>query len=568
MRLTMRDEHDRNESYYRSLKRNMIVVMILVSVAPLMFISGTILYYFDVSYSERVADHLRVLVKKHAQDVNTFLVTNLAVVKTIARTFPYEELADKRFLSQKLATLRDVHGRSIVDLGLVDENGVQVCYAGPFHLAGADYSEADWFKEAIQRDWYISDVFQGLRDLPHFIVAVRGENAGRRWILRATVDFDAFNLIVKSIRIGATGFAFILNRKGELQTDSHFVSALPTEVYLDFLKTGKRAELDVSLERRTDASGERILCFMAPLKDGEWVLGYQQKAADAYSVLHNARRIALAIFALGVMGIVLAAVYLSNRMIKRIRLSDAQKAMMNQQVIEAGKLASVGELAAGIAHEINNPMAIMVEEAGWMEDLLDDGEMDGNSGIHEFRRSLSQIRTQGARCKQITHKLLSFARKTDPTPIKIHINEVVEEVVALCRQRARFDNVKILTHLTEDLPQVEVAPSELQQVLLNLINNSMDAMNSKGGTLDVTTRTEDSSVVLDVSDDGPGIPEAILARIFDPFFTTKPVGQGTGLGLSICYGIVKKMGGDISVRSAVGVGTVFHVKIPVSPESS
>lgn len=556
--------YDHSESYYGSLKRNMILVMILVSVTPLILISGIILYYFDVSYRERSADHLRVLVKKHAKDVNTFLEANLANIKRMARSFSYEQLSDQGFLADRLITLRDGNDRSIVDLGVVNEAGIQVAYAGPFPLRGADYSDATWFKEALKRDWYISDVFRGLRDLPHFIVAVRTEREGRPWVLRATVDFEAFNSIVENIRIGSTGFAFIVNRNGEFQTKPVFSAEASRKVYVDFLKRNVGHSGQVTLNTGLNDRGDEVLHFMAPLKNGEWLLGYQQDVDDAFSVVHQARSIALIVFLLGVLGILVAAVFLSDRMTKRIREADAQKEMMNEQVIEAGKLASVGELAAGIAHEINNPVAIMVEEAGWIEDLLDDGEIDDYSHIDEFRRSLKQIRKQGGRCKEITHKLLSFARKTDPTQAKIQLNDLVEEVVALCRQRARFENVKIVTNLMADLPEVEIAASEVQQVVLNLINNSLDAMDSQGGTLQIITRTENSNLVLDVSDDGPGIPKANLQRIFDPFFTTKPVGKGTGLGLSICYGIIKKMGGDISVNSAMGVGTAFHVKIPIS----
>ncbi|MBD3297091.1 MAG: two-component sensor histidine kinase, partial [candidate division Zixibacteria bacterium] len=473
-------------------------------------------------------------------------------------------LSDARFLSHELSVLRHGYGPSIVDLGVVDKTGRQVAYAGPFNLGGADYSNADWFKEAMDREWYISDVFQGLRELPHFIVAVRRVEDGRPWILRATVDFDAFNSIVRNIRIGATGFAFIINRSGDLQTKAPFGEIESKAVYLRALQPDGHEGADAALVSDSDAQGREILNFMAPLKNGEWLLGYQQYASDAFSPLQQARRLALAIFCVGVLGIVIAGVTLSNRMARRIREADQEKEDMTEQVIESGKLASLGELAAGIAHEINNPVAIMVEEAGWMEDLLEDGAFDGDSQLPEFRRSLQQIRTQGKRCKEITHKLLSFARKTDPTQTKMQLNDLVQEVVELCRQRARFDNVTIVTDLAGDLPEIDGAPSALQQVLLNLINNSLDAMESKGGEVEVTTHREGSRVVLKVADQGPGIPEALVNRIFDPFFTTKPVGAGTGLGLSICYGIVDKMGGEICVDSAVGVGTVFTVKLPTA----
>jgi two-component system, NtrC family, sensor kinase len=126
-----------------------------------------------------------------------------------------------------------------------------------------------------------------------------------------------------------------------------------------------------------------------------------------------------------------------------------------------------------------------------------------------------------------------------------------------------YSNVQVETNLAPDLPKVEVSPSELQQVLLNMINNSLDAMDPKGGIVKITSTVSGKHVLVDVADTGAGIPRANLQRIFDPFFTTKPVGKGTGLGLSICYGIMKKMGGDLTVNSAVGIGTTFHIHIPV-----
>ena len=225
--------------------------------------------------------------------------------------------------------------------------------------------------------------------------------------------------------------------------------------------------------------------------------------------------------------------------------------MITEQVVETGKLASVGELAAGIAHEINNPVAIMVEEAGWIEDLLEEEEFKHGENLSEFQRALQQIRTQGKRCKEITHKLLSFARKTDSRIQNVQLNDVIEELIALSAQRAKYSNVEIHSNLQENIPTVRVSQSELQQVLLNLINNALDAMEKTGGNLRISTRMEEDSIIMgdhlliEVADDGPGIPAANLAKIFDPFFTTKPVGKGTGLGLSICYGIIKKMGGNI-----------------------
>jgi signal transduction histidine kinase len=227
-----------------------------------------------------------------------------------------------------------------------------------------------------------------------------------------------------------------------------------------------------------------------------------------------------------------------------------------------GKLSLLGDLAAGIAHEINNPVAIMVEEAGWIEDLLGEEDFRESQNLQEFKRALSQIKNQGARCKAIIQNLVSFSQKRSLKIGDVNINDLVAEVVRGYDQKVRTGNVKIKTHCTEPLPDCRLSQSELQQVLTNLINNALDAVDPEAGRVEIRTRCDGPDVVIDVSDNGQGIPKAHLDKIFDPFFTTKPVGKGTGLGLSICYGLVEKMGGDISVESQPGMGTTFHVRIP------
>jgi two-component system NtrC family sensor kinase len=203
-----------------------------------------------------------------------------------------------------------------------------------------------------------------------------------------------------------------------------------------------------------------------------------------------------------------------------------------------------------------------------MEDLLEDQEFQANEQLEEFQRSLKQIRSQGNRCKQITHKLLSFARKTDTRIQEVSLYNLIEEMVALSAQRAKYSNVEIVTTLQRGLPSLQASVSEMQQVFLNLINNAIDAMEKRGGKIHISIRRENDNLVIRVADTGPGIPEANLERIFDPFFTTKPVGKGTGLGLSICYGIIAKMGGKIEVRSAIDVGTTFRIELPLPEQEA
>jgi len=553
--------------YYRTLNRNIILTIVSVSIIPLILVSSTIYLQYRSSYHEKVYAHLQELVHKHTQNIDSFLTEKLAEIKFLASSFGFEQLSRESFLREKLEEMQKDYGPFFVDLGVINSRGEQIAYAGPFKLTQANYSNAEWFRQAMQRKYFISDVFLGLRGQPHFIVAVRNNYQDDAWILRATIDFVAFNTLVESIHIGQTGFAFILNRQGELQTTpitKPSLEILPSQtIYTEFMdETGLSPE-DIRTVIRPDSSSHKNIYVASFLKNGEWLLVYQQRAKEAFADLNKTFTITTVMMVLGPMAIALMAVMLSRVIVKRIARADEEKQMMNEKVVEAGKLASVGELAAGVAHEINNPVAIMVEEAGWMGDLLEEEEFQSSKNLAELNRAITQIQTQGKRCKEITHKLLSFARKTDATVSEVVLNELLEDVVALSAQRAKYSMVQIETDFQDDLPPLKFSPSEMQQVFFNLINNALDAMENIGGTLKLSSRRNERYIVVEVSDTGKGIPAADLNRIFDPFFTTKAVGRGTGLGLSICYGIIEKMNGKLECKSTVDVGTSFYVSIPL-----
>ncbi|MBF0119353.1 MAG: two-component sensor histidine kinase [Desulfobacterales bacterium] len=575
----------KNKQYYGSLNRNMIMIMIVVSLVPLILISSIIGYYFETSYREKVFAHLKELVQKHQQNIDNFLYEKLSYLKVLENSYPFDQLTDESFLTQKLYTLQQAYNGVFVDLGIVNNEGIQIAYAGNYKLTKADYSKSHWFKKAIEQSYFISDVFLGLRNQPHFIITVKHNGKDGHFILRATIDFELFNALVEKISIGETGSAFIINRNGELQTKLQIQPMPDKNYFMNFLSKIKldnnndnrneiSDEYNTQINRNNsniimgniDYSGNNFIYVITSIKNGEWVLVYQQAKKDALYSLYHARNLAIIIFLIGGLGIVAMAVIISKRVVNHIERTDKEKEIMNDQIIEAGKLVSIGELAAGIAHEINNPIAIMMEEGGWIDDLMAEEEFSNIENFQEIKRALNQIRVQGERCKEITHKLLSFARKTDPIGKTVELNDLIEEIVSILEQRSKLSNIKMIKNLAPDLPEIFASPSEIQQVFLNLINNAMDAMGSHGGNIEITSKREGDHVIVDVSDTGSGIPKAIMARIFDPFFTTKPVGKGTGLGLSICFGIIKKMGGDITVSSTVGVGTTFHIYFPV-PES-
>jgi two-component system NtrC family sensor kinase len=536
-------------------------LLALIIITPLVIAGAVNLLQFRKAYHTKVTNELSALIERHSLTVGSFINDRLSDIRVIAREHPIERLQQPEFLRRVLSLMREEYHGAFVDLGLVDSEGTQIAYAGPFNLLMADYSAAAWFQDAMTHESVISDVFAGLRGSPHFIVATQRKVGNELYVIKATIDFEAFNALVENLQIGNTGFAFIINREGEFQTDPRFEVALNRPPYVDLLEGRIRSDR-ISVLEGEDILGRRSIFTIAPLKQGQWYLCYQQETADAFAELRKVQQFAAVVLIVVSLVAVFMSYLISRNLSQRLVEADRDRTVMAHQVIETGRLASIGELAAGIAHEINNPVAIMVQEAGWISDLLGEGEPCSSENLKEIARAVAQIRTQGDRCKEITYKLLSFARKTDPTIREVDLNEAIDEVIGLTSQKTRYANVHIETALSPDLPSIQASPSELQQVLLNLVNNAIDAIEHPGGTVTVATRPLGDEVVLEVRDTGKGIPEANLGRIFDPFFTTKPVGQGTGLGLPICYGIIEKMGGKITVESEIEKGTTFTVFIP------
>jgi two-component system NtrC family sensor kinase len=239
--------------------------------------------------------------------------------------------------------------------------------------------------------------------------------------------------------------------------------------------------------------------------------------------------------------------------------------LLDERLLQSQKLAAIGQLSAGIAHEINNPLAIIRQEAEWMQLVLK--KLGGGKELEELQGSVHQIVEQVDRCTEITRNLLDFARKRDPVIQAVEVNRIIENMTMLVEKEAKHSNIAIVRHYDEALPVIYSDAPQLRQVILNFLTNATYAI-GKDGVVSITTRLAgDDAVDIVISDTGCGIPEAVLSKIFDPFFTTKPPGQGTGLGLSICHGIIQRLGGRIRVASTVGQGTEFTITLPRSRES-
>ena len=244
---------------------------------------------------------------------------------------------------------------------------------------------------------------------------------------------------------------------------------------------------------------------------------------------------------------------------ERKKLDDETRDIYHQ-LLQAEKMAALGQTISGVAHELNNPLATILS---WAERLSQRTSLD-----EPVRRGLDTILSEAERAARIVRHLLTFARKRQTTRAMVDINQVVRETLALRSYEQRVSNITVIDALAAGLPQVFADGHQVQQVLLNLVINAEQAMLSANGRGILVVRTwhdaDQESVVLEINDDGPGIPDELQPKIFDPFFTTKEVGKGTGLGLTVAYAIVQEHGGRIRLESRPNIGASFYVELPVS----
>jgi two-component system NtrC family sensor kinase len=309
----------------------------------------------------------------------------------------------------------------------------------------------------------------------------------------------------------------------------------------------------------------------AGLKNNEWLLVVRQEKEDAYSSLYAALYISLVIMVIGGAVIIVLAVFMTDRILKRIEQLGQEKESLGNQLIRAAQLAEIGEMAAGFAHEINNPLQIIKSEQALVEILLEEvsGKFDEQTrdAMGEIEASLDQIKLQVNRCADITHAILKFGRKNETQQQRLIPAQIIPEIIHMIEKKAKVGGINILKDISEDSPAFMGDPSQFQQVLLNLFNNALDTITERhgvsGGELSITCSQKDEQwLVILIRDNGTGIRPENMGKIFSPFFTTKPVGKGTGLGLSVCYGIIEGFGGTMEVKSELNVGTTFVISLP------
>ncbi len=554
-------ENETSPRRYRILRRNMIILMAVVTLVPLLTMAVINYVQYQSALKKEIVNPMRSLVSKTRHSFELFLAERLSAVSFISSAYPCEDLVDARNLNHIFRAMKREFG-GFVDLGVISAQGVQSTYAGPYDLLGKNYSEQSWFHEVQLRGVYVSDVFLGYRQFPHIVIAVnRLSDEGDCFIVRATIDTEKFNTLIASMGLDPQSDAFLLNREGVFQTNSKFYGSVLQKCSLPL----PPLTYDTNVIETKDPSGREIILAYTYLVNPNYVLMAVKPRGEVMRSWYTLKSELFLVFIVSVVVIFFVVFRLTDRLVHRVLEADERREAAFREMEHTHKLSSIGRLAAGVAHEINNPLAIINEKAGLMKDLIN---IEPEFPRREKFVSLADaILGSVERCRGITHRLLGFARRMEVTIETLDLNDVLKEVLGFLEKEALFRNVTIHLHLAEDLPKIASDRGQLQQVFLNILNNGFAAVED-GGTIVITTWEKDVDFVgAAVQDNGCGMSGEILKHIFEPFFTTK-TGYGTGLGLPITYGIVKKLGGDIEVQSKEGEGTTFFVYLPIRSKAT
>jgi len=535
---------------YRILRRNIIILMTLITIIPLTIMAVINQYEYERSIKDEIVNPLRTLTNKTKHSFELFMEERLAIVRSIASLYSFENLSDQKTLSRIFRVLQNEYC-CLIDLGLINSEGVQMSYTGPYDLLGKNYSQQGWFREVMVKGVYISNVFMGYRQFPHVAIAVlRLAEEGRSWILRATIDTSKFDDLIASMGIGPDSDAFLINRERILQTASRFYGKVLDHCPLSF----PQGNYEAIVIEEVDPQGREMLVAYAPFTKADYAVVLVKPRSKILQSWYTLRSKMFFFFVICVAMIILVVFKLTDTVVKRVKEADERREIAFREMEHTQKLSSIGRLASGVAHEINNPMAIINEKAGLMKDLVAyKSQFQEKEKILELTDAILQ---SVERCKTITHRLLGFARRMEVKIEVLDVNELLKEVLSFLEKEYLYRDIDIRLQLAENLPRISSDIGQLQQVFMNVLSNAFSAIEDSGN-VSITTWDEDLDTIgVSIQDNGCGMSEETLKHIFEPFFTTKK-GYGTGLGLAITYGIVKKLGGDLKVHSDEGHGTTF-----------
>lgn len=601
--------------WWQSIRFRLLAFGIIMSILPL-----TTLGYFNVkaarsNLEETIGRQMTVGVQRLAADLETLIGSELATVATLAQVAGPQLLTEDRNRQEGMLYALLKEAPSLEDISLVDVKGREIARASRRQVVGTHYRNLEYRKCVEQLKNGADDWYRTFLDPYHQVrlekpVSIRRQDTGQiigGFIVEMSLR-GVMNELTKR-QPEQQGRIFVVNPQGQLVGHEDFSHVLaqtdvrPSQTVKDFLEgapggTPGIPGLGAGAQRYLGYDGQEVLGVWAPVSSLGWAVVQEVPLKEAFAPVN----LLAGQLALGGLVLVLAATSISiffgvgfsrslqtleagvdeirkgnlNRPIpvkgnnELSRLGDTinrmgaelhERRQQEQSLWQAEKLSSLGLLASGIAHEVNNPLGIMLAHAQDLQERIKEEDCRDLMASGELEDYLDIIVRQTKRCKEITGSLLHFAGYRQGKESKTAVQEALAAALKLLDFRLRKQDIQLQMALDPDLPPVFVEKGEPQQVFLNILTNAMDAM-PQGGKLTVNGYREGSYLVVAVADEGPGIDPEALRKVFDPFYTTKEPGRGTGLGLPISYSIMQRLGGRIELESS-RQGTTVRLYYPI-----
>jgi len=535
---------------YWVMRRNYIVRLLLIYMFPLILLVVYFQYQYNGLLTKSREHHLMSAAEGQSRILDIFIkerinnIINLIDNPSLSYPISSQEL-NKMF--EKLHKDSD----AFIDLGYLDTTSIQKGYAGPLQfLEKKYYKKEKWYDELINTNerYVITDIYLGLRKTPHFTIGAKIIINKKTIIFKTSLDPQKIYNYMTSLEKSKDIHILIVNNSGYYQL-------APTEVgkpmKLSFYIPNKSLNIGI---KETKDSRFYAFSWLASLN---WAVIVKEKEDTVKSYFNLKIEIIIASI-IFIAFLFFVIIYRSKNIVK----VEKEKDMVLLQFEQASKLATVGELAAGIAHEIGNPLNIIANEVGIMQDYSNP-KFKSTKTLQDMNPHYKKIISAVYRIKDINKKLLTFVSQKDNELREYNLNDLIEDLVSgFFEREMKVDNIEIIRKLNHNIPTILTDSNQLRQVLINLLTNAHDAI-KPSGKITISTNANTDNIYIAVSDTGSGISQDKLRKIFLPFYTTKPVGKGTGLGLSVSYSIIKNLGGTITVDSKPGLGTTFTIILPV-----
>lgn len=547
------EENPLKEMRYRRLRGKYFVRLALTYVLPAVALSAFFVYRYVKLGVESSEQKLAIIAESQAKALDLFLQERIWAMLNLVDASDMHPGPNDREIKEYFGRLRQT-GDSFIDLGIFDSTGVQTNYYGPeVFLLNKNYKKEKWFQTLIseEKDRYvITDVYLGLRGTPHFTIAAGCDIDDCFLAAKSSLNPASMYQYITSFEKSTDKNIAIVNSEGVYQLVSERVGN-PTEQSPFSIDSGKTSGFGVT---NFDDRKERFAFYKLATADWYAVASDKRLSDDA----ENSLIISLIVSFL-VIGIFLGVVAWRS---KAAAIMQYEKDVARMELDHAAKLAAVGELSSGIAHEIGNPLNIIASIVGVLQEYADPRHKLDKK-VSDIQPQLEKILLAVKRIKEINEKLLRFVRKSDEDVRPRDVRTIIDDFVDVFFEREMsFRNIDVIRDYESRPLLAEIDENGFKQVIINLLNNAADAIGDSPGEIAIRAGTLDEKIFISVADTGSGISEEAMDKIMIPFYTTKPVGKGTGLGLSISLSIIRRFGGEMEAESILGEGSVFIIRLP------